>query len=72
MQLGISKKIGEYAPMWISDAQKNDECHIANELYPNSKIHQTSIYQARERNLMLPKENIVMTILQLIYKSSSK
>ena len=35
--------------MWISDAQQNDEFDIINRLSPNSKIHQTSIYQAGER-----------------------
>ena len=63
--------------MWISDAQQNDESNIINELSSNSKIHQTSICQVTERNQMLSKvspirENIVMTILQPIYKNLFK
>ena len=46
---------GKYALVWISDAQQKDESDIINGLSLNSKIHQTSICQARERNQMLPK-----------------
>ena len=45
----LSQMKGEYAPVWISNAQPKDESNILNELSPNPKIHQTSICQARER-----------------------
>ena len=40
---------GEICPVWMSGARQNDESDILNELSPNPKIHQTSIYQAREK-----------------------
>ena len=46
---------GKYSLIWISDAQQNDESDIINRLSPNSKIHQTSIYQAGERKLNVSK-----------------
>ena len=76
-QLGTSEK-GENMPQceYLMHNQK-DESDIINELSLNSKIHQTSICQAKERNQMLLKvssirENLVMTTLQPIYKSQSK
>ena len=45
----LNQMKGEYALVWISDVQPNDESNILNELSPNPKIHQTSIGQARER-----------------------
>ena len=48
----MTRNLGErrrYAPVWISNAQPNDESNIINGLSPNSKIYQTSICPARER-----------------------
>ena len=33
----LSQMKGEYAPVWISNAQPNDESNILNELSPNPK-----------------------------------
>ena len=73
----LNQMKGEYAPVWISNAQPNDESNILNELSPNSKIHQTSICQAKERpnaskSIFHKKKNMITTILQPVYKSLSK
>ena len=48
-QLGTSKKGGNMSQCGYLMHNQKDESNIINELSPNSKIHQTSICQARER-----------------------
>ena len=45
----LNQMKGEYALVWISNAQPKDESNILNELSPKPKIHQTPICQAREK-----------------------